>query len=80
MRETSSLAIRKHATALAAQVCQGALPTGTTLLSYIMVFETYLNEGSSAAAEALGWDIVDREPVSLAEIRASLSVTLGGKA
>lgn len=74
---TVSFEVRSQAANLAAEVCRGSLPTGTTLLSYVILFQTYLLEGSTSTAAALGWDVVDRPPVSLAEIRASLSVTSG---
>jgi hypothetical protein len=48
--------------------------TGTRLLSYIVMLEHYLCDGSDAAAEALGWDIKEKEhPVSLTEIKAAMA-------
>ena len=67
---------RQLACQLAAQVCQGHLPTGTTLLSYIVLFENYIDLGSDDTAQAMGWDVIEKPPVSLKVVRDRLKSEL----
>lgn len=66
-RETRELACR-----LAAQVCQGQSPAGTALLSYIVLFENYIDVGATETGAMMGWEVVERPPVVLAEVRARM--------
>jgi hypothetical protein len=74
----SSIEDRRLACQLAAAVCHGRLPTGTTLLSYIVMFERYLPHGAEDVALTMGWDVVERPPVHLAEVRAKMRENLEG--
>lgn len=78
MTEDSNIEDRRLACQLAAQVCQGAMPTGTTLLSYIVMFENYIGLGADETAVHMGWDVVERPPVQLSEVRKRLKETLDG--
>jgi hypothetical protein len=47
--------------------------TGTRLLSFIILLERYLLDGGDAAAEAMGWDIKERDPVLLTEVKEAMA-------
>lgn len=70
-RDTRELACR-----LSAQICEGQTPNGLTLLSYIIMFENYLDNGASSTGELMGWDVVERPPVDLALVRSQLKEVL----
>jgi hypothetical protein len=64
-RMTSSHADRKLAATLAAQICagQGETITGCRVMSFMIMFETYLSDGANKACEALGWIVEEKEVV-----------------
>lgn len=56
---------RQLAVAATAQMFagQGAEVTGCRVMSFLILFETYLGLGSDRACEALGWDVTEGEVI-----------------
>lgn len=67
-----SRASRRLAAECAARVHESTAATGTQILSTMILFEAWLEEGGDAAAKKLGWDIAERAPVSLKDIKAQM--------
>jgi hypothetical protein len=67
--------MRVKAAECVAQICQGnaAELEGARILSLLILFEAWLVKGGDATAELMGWDVVPREPVKLADVKAQMA-------